>query len=112
MSANPYPHGQYELQQCIENEAGHETWKAFATQQRRYVTIKIIHANAQNATPEVVQRFQREAQKLLSLQHANIAQMRDFLVVQTPGAATTDFWVVTDYVEGISLAEYIQTVTQ
>jgi len=112
MTTNPHHHGQYELQQRFEDEAGHETWKAFATQQRRYVTIKIIHANAQNATPEVVQRFQREAQKLMSLQHANIAQMGDFLVVQTPDAATTDFWIVTDYVEGISLAEYIHTVTQ
>ncbi len=107
----PY-YGQYELQQCIEREANHETWKAFHTQQRRYVTIRIVHISEQNATTDIVQRFQQEAQKLQALQHPTIAQVLDFQILHNPDSATTDFWIVTDYVEGISLAAYLLMVTQ
>ncbi len=112
MSTQPPHYGQYELQQCIEREANHETWKAFHTHQRRYVTIRITHTIGQSATTDVVQRFQQEAQKLLTLQHPAIAQVRDYQILYNPDTTTTDFWIVTDYVEGISLAAYLLMVTQ
>ncbi len=112
MSIQPPHYGQYELQQCIEREADHETWKAFHMQQRRYVTVRIVHVNEQNATADVVRRFQQEAQKLFVLQHPIIAQVRDYQILHNPATASTDFWIVTDYVEGISLAAYLLMVTQ
>jgi serine/threonine protein kinase len=112
MSTQPSHYGQYELQQCIEREANHETWKAFHVQQRRYVTVSIVHINEQSATAERVQRFQQEAQKLLALQHPTIVQVLDYQVLHNPDSATTDFWIVTEYVEGISLAAYLLMVTQ
>ncbi|HEV2656570.1 MAG TPA: hypothetical protein VGT82_16505, partial [Ktedonobacteraceae bacterium] len=78
MSTQPSHYGQYELQQCLEREANYETWKAFHVQQRRYVTVSIVHINEQSATAERVQRFQQEAQKLLALQHPAIAQVLDY----------------------------------
>jgi eukaryotic-like serine/threonine-protein kinase len=112
MSAQPPHYGQYELQQCVEREANHETWKAFHVQQRRYVTISIVHISRQNATADIVQRFQQEAQKLLALHHPTIAQVLDYQVFHNSESETTDFWVVTEYVEGISLAAYLLMVTQ
>ncbi len=79
-----------------------EIWKAFDTQQRRNVAIKIIPVNAQTSA-DFTQRFYREAEILAALRHPNIVPIQDFRVAQSESEA----YIIMDYVEGLTLADYL-----
>jgi serine/threonine protein kinase len=102
MGMNQRRLGKYELQERLRPGAVGEVWKAFDTQQRRYVTIKIIPATAQTST-DFVPRFYREAQILAALRHPNIVPVQDFYVSQSGNEAC----IVMDYVEGLTLSDYL-----
>jgi len=89
-----------------------EVWKALDTQLQRYVAIKLLHANLQNDTNFTV-RFEREAQVIASLHHPNIVQLYDFQV-STPSseAESASGYMVMDYVEGQTLAQYIRSTSR
>jgi len=72
MSTNPFRIDKYELQQSLGKNNITEVWKAFDNQAHRYVAIKLFHAQL-NADPDIVTRFQNEAQTIISLRHPNIA---------------------------------------
>ena len=74
MGMNQRRLGKYELQERLRSGVAGEVWKAFDTQQHRYVTIKIIPVNAQMST-DFAPRFYREAQILAALRHPNIVQI-------------------------------------
>ena len=94
--------GNYELEERVGPAAAGEFWKAFDTQQRRYVSIKIIQVSEQNGT-DFTPRFYHEAQILAALHHPNIVQVHDFFISQSGYEA----YVIMDYVEGLSLADYL-----
>ncbi len=94
--------GKYEVQERLGHGAVGEIWKAFDTQQRCYVAIKIIQVNAQ-AGADFTSGFYREAQTLAALHHPNIVPIQDFRVSQSGSEA----YLIMDYVEGQSLAEYL-----
>ncbi len=98
--------GKYELQERLGHGGMAEVWKAFDTQLRRYVAIKLLHANLQ-ADPDFVTRFEREAQAVASLRHPNIVQIHDFQVSEPPESASTTPYMVMSYIEGQTLATYI-----
>jgi eukaryotic-like serine/threonine-protein kinase len=102
MGMNQRRLGKYELQERLRPGAVGEVWKAFDTQQRLYVTIKIISVNAQTST-DFVPRFQREAQILVALRHPNIVPVQDFYMSQSGNEAC----IIMDYVEGPTLADYL-----
>ena len=102
MGMNQRRLGKYELQERLESGAVGEVWKAFNTQQRRYVTIKIIPVNAQTGA-DFTPRFYREAQILAALHHPNIVPIQDFHMSQSGSEA----YIIMDYVEGPSLADYL-----
>ena len=102
MGINPRRLGKYELQERLISGAVGEIWKAFNTQQRRYVTIKIIPVNAQTSA-DFTPRFYREAQILAALHHPNIVPIQDFRMAQSGSEA----YIIMDYVEGPSLADYL-----
>src|SRR5947209_13719365 len=97
--------GKYELQERVARGAG-EVWKAFDTQQRRYVAIKILSVNAQTSA-DFTPRFYREAQTLAALRHPNIVQVHDFYMAQSGSEA----YLIMDYVEGPSLADYLDSTS-
>src|SRR5947209_2163750 len=76
MSIGPQRLGKYELQERLERGGMGEVWKAYDTQLRRHVAIKLLHANLR-ANPDFVSRFTREAQFVASLRHPNIIQVHD-----------------------------------
>src|SRR5436305_1604797 len=102
-----------------------QVWKAYDPQLRRYVAIKVLHADLQ-ANPDFVTRFTREAQFVASLHHPNIVQIHDFQFTGTEtdqsdgrgpaqGTATkasTTAYMVMDYVEGGTLADYIRATSR
>ncbi len=99
--------GQYELYECIETGTTSEVWRSFDTQQHRYVALRIFHINTQVA-PGAVQRFLRDAQSIASLHHPSIVQVLDFQASQTPSSVNSEAYLVQEYVEGQSLADYLR----
>jgi serine/threonine protein kinase len=102
MDMNQRRLGKYELQERLGSGAVGSIWKAFNTQQRCYVTIKIMPVNAQTSA-DFTPRFYHEAQILAALHHPNIVPIQDFYMSQSGNEAC----IIMDYVEGPSLADYL-----
>src|SRR5437764_504726 len=107
MSTNPRQLGKYELRERLGSGGMAEVWKAFDTQLHRYVAIKILHANLQN-DPEFITRFIREARAIASLHHPNIVQIYDFQTINPSESSNSLAYMVMDYVEGQTLAQYLR----
>src|SRR6266704_644223 len=102
--------GKYELLERLGHGGMAEVWKAFDTQLRRYVAIKLLHANLQQ-DPNFITRFKREAQLIASLHHPNIVQIHDFQVSHPPESESPIAYMVMTYVEGWTLADYIASTS-
>jgi serine/threonine protein kinase len=97
----------YTLQERLGLGGMAEVWKARDTQLQRYVAIKLLHANLQK-DPNFVSRFEYEAQLIAALHHPNIIQIYDFRVSRPPETSDTLAYMVMDYVEGQTLAQYLR----
>jgi serine/threonine protein kinase len=95
----------YELSRLLGSGGQAEVWQAIDTDLGRNVAVKILFPPWQDATPR---RFKREAMVLASLHHPNILQIYDF--VTTPAAEHEDIraYMVMEYIEGQTLADYIK----
>src|SRR5713226_5082725 len=102
--------GKYELRTRLGQGVVTEVWKAFDTQLQRYVAIKLLHDDLQN-DPDFVKRFVREARIVASLHHSNIVQVHDFQAFRPPESGTTIAYMVMDYIEGQTLADYIHSTS-
>jgi eukaryotic-like serine/threonine-protein kinase len=111
MSTNPGHIDKYELQQSLGQNGITEVWKAFDTQARRYVAIKLFHAQLKT-DPDFMTRFQREAQVIVSLRHSNIVPSYNFSISQFPETSSAMAYLVMDYIEGGTLADYTRNATQ
>jgi eukaryotic-like serine/threonine-protein kinase len=111
MSPKPRHLGKYELRESLACGGQGEVWKAFDTQLRRYVAIKQLHTDVQSA-PDFTSRFEREARFIASLHHPNIVQIHDFQLVHTPNSDITTAYMVMDYIEGPTLADYIRNTSR
>src|SRR3989442_12665767 len=103
--------GNYELCERLGRGSMAELWKALDTQLQRYVDLKIFHSDLQN-DPNFISRFEREAQVIASLHHPNIIQVYDFHIARPPESDSTIAYMVMDYVEGITLSEYIRNTSR
>src|SRR5260370_32839149 len=90
--------GKYELLERLGRGGMGEVWKARDTELRRYVAIKLLHADLQ-ANPDFVTHFMREAQLVASLRHPNIVQIHDFQLADTQGPSIKAYMVM-DYIAG------------
>ena len=100
--------GKYELQQRLAHNRMAEVWKSYDSQLKRSVAMKFLRANLQT-DPDFATRFVHEAEIIASLHHPNIVRIHDFglLLPQTPGTAMA--YLVMDWIEGQTLAEYIHS---
>ncbi len=105
MSTNPIRIDTYELQELLKRDDVIEIWKAFDTRTRRYVAIKFLRANLQ-ADPDFVARFQREMPAIAALHHPNSVQYFDYTISQSSGPANITAYIVMNYVDGGTLADY------
>ncbi len=110
MSTLPQRLGKYELLERLGHGGVAEVWKARDTRLQRFVAIKVLQPNLRE-DPDFTKRFEREAQFIASLHHPNIVQIHDFQIVP-PGEETAAIpasvaYMVMDYVEGHTLADYI-----
>ena len=102
--------GKYELHRRLASSHASECWKAYDGQSQHYVTIKAYHSN-QPPDSDAVTQFVWSLEKLASLHHPNIAHIRDVYIFPSrhpDDPVTSTVCVVTDYVEGQTLAEYIR----
>ncbi|HEY6285209.1 MAG TPA: serine/threonine-protein kinase, partial [Ktedonobacteraceae bacterium] len=111
MSTNPDQIDKYELQQSLGQNGITEVWKAFDNQAHRYVTIKLFHAQL-TADPDFMTRFQQEAQAIVSLRHPNIVPCYDFSISQFSETASASAYLVMEYIEGGTLADYSRNASQ
>ncbi len=110
-STGPRRLGKYELRERLGRGGMAEVWKAYDPQLERYVAIKLLHADLQS-DPEFIMRFSREARVIASLHHPNIVQIHDFQVSQPPESTHSTAYMIMDYVEGQTLANYIRTTSR
>ncbi len=103
--------GKYELRERLASGGQGEVWKAFDPQLRRYVAIKLLHADLQS-DPDFSSRFEREARFIASLHHSHIVQIHDFQLIHTPGSDISIAYMVMDYIEGPTLADYIRNTSR
>ena len=91
--------GPYEIQRALGAGGMGEVYCARDTRLDRTVAIKILSSNL-TASPELKQRFEREARTISSLQHPHICVLHD---IGNDPASGTDFLVM-EYLEGETLA--------
>jgi hypothetical protein len=91
--------GQFEILQKLGAGAFGTVWKARDTQLERVVAIKIPHHGG--LEPAEVQKFLREARAAAQLRHPNIVNVFEV------GRENDTIYIVCDYVEGVSLAEWL-----
>lgn len=103
--------GKYVLQQRLGHGGMGEVWIALDSQLQRQVAIKLLRADLLSH-PEFVQRFTQEARLIASLRHPNIGQIHDFHVSHSEGSSAVQAYMVMDYIQGITLAEYIQQTSR
>jgi tRNA A-37 threonylcarbamoyl transferase component Bud32 len=76
-------------------------YKARQPRLNRLVALKILSPEKQN-DPQFAERFEREARALASLAHPNIVAVYDF------GEATGNFYLLMEFVDGLSLRQLLQ----
>src|SRR5437588_6085566 len=108
MNTNSQRLGKYEIHELLGRGGMAEVWKAFDSQLKRFVAIKILRADLQ-ADPSFVSRFEREAQAIASLHHPNIVQIYDFSLARPSEAESPAFYMVMNYVEGQTMAGFIRS---
>lgn len=104
--------GKYRLQECLKLGGIVEVWKAFDVHAQQTAIIKIPRLYLRNNLDFMTYFWglplEREAQVILSLQHPNIACIHGFFV-SFPGETGNSIpYMVMDYIEGLSLAEYMR----
>jgi eukaryotic-like serine/threonine-protein kinase len=111
MSTRPNRIDEYELQQSLGQNGISEAWKAFDRQAHRYVAIKLFHAQLKS-DPAFVTRFQQQAHTIVSLRHPNIVPCYDFSISQFPETESATAYLVMEYLEGGTLADYNRNASQ
>src|SRR2546429_9737500 len=103
MSTNPGRIDKYELQQGLGQNGITEVWKAFDTQARRYVAIKLFHAQLKT-DPDFMARFHREGQGIVFFRPPNIVPCFEFLISPFSETARATAYIVMGFIEGGTLA--------
>jgi serine/threonine protein kinase len=89
--------GAYELVEIVGSGAMATVFKAFQPTLDRWVAVKVLHYRDTGARI----RFQREAKAIAKLRHRNI------LIVYEYGEAENWPYIVTEYVQGGALSDYL-----
>jgi serine/threonine protein kinase len=89
--------GPYQVLEKIGQGGMATVYRGFHAELDRQVAIKVL-AGALPTTPELVQRFQREARTIAAMRHPNVVQVYDF------GPLGDTYYLAMEYVEGSDLA--------
>src|SRR6185312_6126676 len=95
--------GPYEIQSPLGAGGMGEVYRARDTRLDRTVAVKVLSAHL-SESPDLKQRFEREAKTISSLQHPNICVLHD---IGRDASCGTDFLVM-EYLEGETLADRLR----
>src|SRR5712691_9418057 len=95
----------YELQRLLGRGSVAEVWKAFDTQVKRSVALKLLHSDLQ-VDLDFITSFERELPIISSLRHPNIVQILDYQISQPREKDHLKAYIVMNYVKGQTLADY------
>ncbi|GLV55258.1 hypothetical protein KDH_21050 [Dictyobacter sp. S3.2.2.5] len=111
MNKEPNCFGKYELLEPIGTGGMAQVWKALHPELRRFVAVKILHADLRYVTPGSMTRFINEGQAIAQLHHPNIVQVFD-LHIPGPEEEGCDPYLVMEFVDGPTLDKYIQRTSR
>src|SRR5947209_4877869 len=112
MSTTPSRIGKYELRKLLGRGSTGEVWKGFDLQSRSDVAIKLLHPDLLQTDPNFIATFMKEWQSICSLHHSNIVQVREVNISRPATSSGTTPYIVMDYIQGQSLADYIQRTSR
>jgi eukaryotic-like serine/threonine-protein kinase len=92
----------YRVESLIGVGAMGRVYRAEHVHMRKWVALKILHAEL-TKIPDMVQRFEQEAQAAAKIQHPHVAAATDFGKL-----ADGSVYLALEYVEGTSLTDLIQ----
>lgn len=100
--------GRYEIDREIGRGGMAVVYRGIDTTLNRPVAVKVMHSHLLKRQ-DARERFCREARVIAKLKHENIVEVYDYSGNLPAGAApdSEDALIVTELVEGISLAEYL-----
>ncbi|RLE18020.1 MAG: serine/threonine protein kinase, partial [Acidobacteria bacterium] len=93
--------GRYEVLGSIGAGGMGEVWRARDNELEREVAVKVL-PDDMAANPERIERFQREAKALAAISHPNLLEIYDV------GSSDDIHYVVTEFLEGQSLGQYMR----
>ncbi|GCE31421.1 hypothetical protein KDA_69050 [Dictyobacter alpinus] len=111
MNRNPGCFGKYELLEPIGSGGMAQVWKALHPDLRRFVAIKILHADLKYMSPAMMTRFITEGQAVAQLDHPNIVNIYDLHIPDAKEEGCEPFLVM-KYVDGPTLSKYIQNTSR
>ena len=91
--------GQFELIECVGTGGFGSVWKARDIELDRTVAVKVPRRG--QLSPEEDEQFLREARAAAQLRHANIVSVHEV------GRDNGSLYIVSDFVEGVTLADYL-----
>jgi serine/threonine protein kinase len=94
--------GTYDVQRCIETGGMATVYEAEHLRLHRRVAVKVL-ATALSSSPEVLARFQQEAQIMSQIDHPHVVTVLDFDV-----SARGDPYLVLELLHGESLADRLK----
>lgn len=102
--------GKYELYKRMATNKMGELWVGRDSQSKSYAVIKVFYTTL-HADSDSMLRFRQQAEQVAALHHPNIARIYDLSIVPTKnpeGQFASMICLVMEYIEGQSLAEYMQ----
>lgn len=101
--------GRYELQERIGRGGMAQVFKAFDTNLKRTVAVKVLHDYLSD-DPTFKERFEREAEFVASFNHPNIIQIYDSDSVELNGQRL--YYMVMPYIPGNTLRDELERYAQ
>jgi eukaryotic-like serine/threonine-protein kinase len=101
--------GKYELYKHMATGKMSELWIGRDPQSRSYAIVRVFYTT-HHANSEEMLQFRQQAEQVAALHHPNIARIYDLSIIPSRNPASqvaSMVCLVTEYIEGQSLAEYM-----
>ena len=106
--------GKYTCSKRLTSSKMGESWMGYDPQARSSVIIKVFYTGLQAGSDAMLQ-FRRQTEQVAALQHPHIARIHDLSIIpsrNSDGPIASMVCLIMEYVEGQTLADYIQNTAR